>query len=168
MKRLTVIRKRLIPNEEVDISGDEQLSFDGNLLVTRWLPIRPRRDIGWGISYTNIEESYKISAVFDCTGYFKHWYWDIIDAQFETGSRLIVKDLLIDIIVERDFTIKILDIRELEEALETGLICLREHTLALNVLKKIFIDILERNFPLQEALYGLYPLPRDLNQMLKE
>ena len=46
----TFIRKRFIPEEEVDISGDEVLYDDGALIVTRWLPIRARNDIGWGFS----------------------------------------------------------------------------------------------------------------------
>ena len=41
----TFIRKRFIPEEEVDISGDEVLYDDGALIVTRWLPIRARNDI---------------------------------------------------------------------------------------------------------------------------
>ena len=159
MERLTVIRKRLIPNEEIDISGDEQLFFDGNLLVTRWLPIRPRRDIGWGISHTYIKEGYKVSAVYDCEGYFKHWYWDIIEAQFESGNRLVVKDLLIDVVVEENFTIKILDLQEFEEAMAAGLICQKEHIYALNILKKILADVLDYRFPLQEVTEGIYIPP---------
>lgn len=48
--------KRFIPDEEVDISGDEVLYDDGNLIVTRWLPIKARNDIGWGFSYIYIPE----------------------------------------------------------------------------------------------------------------
>ena len=60
----TFIRKRFIPEEEVDISGDEVLYDDGALIVTRWLPIRARNDIGWGF----------------------YGYWDIIrSARFSTG-----------------------------------------------------------------------------------
>ena len=73
MKKLTVIRKRLIPFEEVDISGDEQLYFDGAVLITRWVPIKPRKDVGWGISHTWVDEGYKVSAVYDRAGKFKYW-----------------------------------------------------------------------------------------------
>ena len=70
MEKLTVIRKRLIPYEEVDISGDEQLFFDGEALVTRWVPIRPRMDVGWGLSHSSLTEGDKVSAFFDRAGDF--------------------------------------------------------------------------------------------------
>ena len=44
MKKPTVLRKRYIPFETVDISGDELISRSDELLVTRWKPIKIRSD----------------------------------------------------------------------------------------------------------------------------
>lgn len=42
---MRMLRKRFIPNEVIDISSDEILRRDDNLLVTKWLPIHPRGDV---------------------------------------------------------------------------------------------------------------------------
>ena len=88
----TFIRKRFIPEEEVDISGDEVLYDDGALIVTRWLPIRARNDIGWGFSYIWILRHYKISAIFDRTGKFKYWYCDVIKTEYEKDKNKYIDD----------------------------------------------------------------------------
>ena len=161
MEKLTVIRKRLIPLEEVDISGDEQLYFDGKVLVTRWVPIKPRRDIGWGISHTCPGEGYKVSAFYDRGGHFKYWYWDIIDADFYPEEhKLVVRDLLVDVVVDMQFHVQILDRDEVRQALSLGLITDREgiyiETVTAQILKKISL----RSFPLAEAAEGKYTPPK--------
>ncbi|MFR1519054.1 MAG: DUF402 domain-containing protein [Clostridia bacterium] len=119
----TFIRKRFIPEEEVDISGDEVLYDDGDLLVTRWLPIRTRNDIGWGFSYIYIPGHYKISAFFDCEGRFKYWYCDVIKTEYEKEqNKYIFIDLLIDVIIEPGERCRVLDEDELQEAFLRGLI----------------------------------------------
>ena len=42
---MKIYRKRYIPNEIVDISSDEVLKCDEDMLVTKWLPIKKRPDI---------------------------------------------------------------------------------------------------------------------------
>ncbi len=160
MGTLTVIRKRLIPFEEVDISGDEQLYFDGELLITRWLPIKSRKDIGWGISHTYMEEGYKVSAFYDSAGKFKYWYWDIIDTAFYPDqNKLIVRDLLADVVVDPWLHVQILDREEVREALELGLITDSEVGYIEKVTDKILDKIALRSFPLSEAAEGKYKPP---------
>ena len=119
----TFIRKRFIPEEEVDISGDEVLYDDGALIVTRWLPIRARNDIGWGFSYIWILGHYKISAVFDRTGKFIYWYCDVIKTEYEKDkNKYVFTDLLIDVVIEPDGTCRVLDEDELQEAFLRGFI----------------------------------------------
>lgn len=161
MKKLTVIRKRLIPFEEVDISKDEQLYFDGATLITRWFPIRPRKDVGWGLSHTCIREGYKVSAFYDREGAFKYWYWDIIDTIFhEETYQLIIRDLLVDVVADAQFRIQILDRDEVDEALSLGLITDREVGYIAAVTEKILEQISLRSFPLSEAAKGKYIPPR--------
>lgn len=160
MEKLTVIRKRLIPFEEVDISGDEQLYFDGEVLLTRWFPIKPRKDIGWGISHTQAKEGYKVSAFYDRQGEFKYWYWDVIDAAFyPENNRLVVRDLLVDVVADAQFHVQILDREEVNEALALGLITDREVSYIEKVTDKILDMISLRSFPLREAAEGKYKPP---------
>ncbi|MBR3280485.1 MAG: hypothetical protein IKI57_01385 [Clostridia bacterium] len=42
---MKLFRKRFIPNEIIDISKDEVIYRDENLIITKWLPIHPRDDI---------------------------------------------------------------------------------------------------------------------------
>ena len=67
---MKMYRKRFIPNEIIDISSDEVLERNENIIVTRWKPIKPRQDIGGGISYTFLKRGYKISKIFDNNGEF--------------------------------------------------------------------------------------------------
>ena len=160
MEKLTVIIKRLIPFEEVDISDDEQLFFDGKLLVTRWFPIKPRNDVGWGISETYLKEGYKVSAFFDKVGQFKYWYWDIIDTAFyREKNKLVVRDLLVDVIVDSQRNITIMDRDEVSEALELGLLSKKESMYIDEIEETILCRISEGNFPLSEAPNGKYKPP---------
>lgn len=160
MEKLTVIRKRLIPYEEVDISGDEQLFFDGEALVTRWVPIRPRMDVGWGLSHTSLTEGYKVSAFFDRAGDFKYWYWDIIDTVFcRKKQKLVVRDLLVDVVVDAAFEIEILDREELSQALEQGLISETEALYAEGMTQRILEKVAEGDFPFFDAPRQEYEPP---------
>lgn len=134
----TFIRKRLIPDEEVDLSGDEVLYRDGNLFVTRWLPIKARSDIGWGFSYLYIPEHCKASAVFDCLGKFRYWYWDIIRTEYrEEQNTYVFTDLLIDVVKEPEGQCRVLDEDELQEAFLRGLIGVEDVRLAQETKEKI-------------------------------
>ncbi len=134
----TFIRKRFIPDEEVDISGDEVLYDDGNLIVTRWLPIKARNDIGWGFSYIYIPEHYKISAFFDRGGKFKYWYCDVIKTEYEKEqNKYVFIDLLIDVIIEPGGTCRVLDEDELQEAFLRGLISSEDVGIARSTRDKI-------------------------------
>jgi len=61
MKKPIILRKRYIPDEVIDISGDELVFRSEDLLITKWNPIRKRPDISGGISFTFLKEGYKAS-----------------------------------------------------------------------------------------------------------
>ena len=42
---MKLFRKRFIPDEIIDISKDEVIYRDDDLIITKWLPIHPRGDI---------------------------------------------------------------------------------------------------------------------------
>jgi len=162
MDKLKIVRKRLIPNEEIDISSDELLYLDKDCFVTRWLPIKPRKDIGWGLSCTSINDGYKISAFFDKKGNFACWYCDVIEVVFyPQENKYVVKDLLVDVIMFPNGEIKILDLEELDEALKSGLISEKEKTYALSKLDKLLFLLPQNDFLVYMNKWMKYTPPVD-------
>jgi len=148
MENLKIFRKRFIPFEVVDISGDEVLFKSDELLVTKWKAIKPRDDISGGISCTFIQEGYKISKFFDNNGKFLYWYCDIVDVDFDAASNTyLLTDLLVDVQIFENAKVKVLDTDELAEALEQGLINTEQACKALKRLDKLLKMIYEGKFP---------------------
>jgi hypothetical protein len=118
-----IVRKRIIPDEETELKNDEIIcaDYERRCIVTRWLPIKPRKDIGWGFSVYYFERKLKISAIFDRKGEFSCIYCDIISSILR-NNRLIVTDLLVDVTRDREGNVKVLDEDELQYAITRGLI----------------------------------------------
>ena len=122
---MKIYRKRYIPNEIIDISGDEVLYKDEKLIITKWLPINPRNDIASGMSYTMLDKGWKISKFFGKDGKLLYWYCDIIDheKEIQEGEEVYTLiDLLLDVKVYENGNYEVLDEEELEEAFQRGLI----------------------------------------------
>ena len=133
---MKILRRRYIPDEVVDISNDLVVFLDENLIVTKWEPIRKRDDMGRGVSFTFIKEGYKISKIFDKEDNFKFYYCDIIHTDIiEDGYQF--NDLLVDLKIYPDGKIEVLDLEELDEALENGLITEEIKNEALEKLEKL-------------------------------
>ena len=114
---MKMYRKRFIPNEIVDISSDEVLERNENIVITRWKPINPRGDIGGGISYTFLKRGYKISKIFSPEGKFIYWYCDVIEYTYDAEKdEYIFTDLLADIKMYPDGQVEVLDFEELADA----------------------------------------------------
>ncbi|MGE5327909.1 MAG: DUF402 domain-containing protein [Deltaproteobacteria bacterium] len=143
-----IYRKRFIPDEIVDISGDEILYYDGEILVTRWVPIHKRNDFSGGISFAFISEGYKIGCFYGLNKELLFWYVDIIETEYDKeNNSLTFVDLLADVKIFPDGRVEILDIDELNQAFEKGLIDKRQFQLSLANLKKV-TDMLEQtSFP---------------------
>ncbi len=148
MKKPKILRRRFIPNETVDISGDELLYRDDELLITRWKAIRPRPDISGGISYAFLKEGYKISRFYDNSGKFMYWYCDIIDVDYKSESdTYTLIDLLLDVKVSASGIVRVLDADELAEAMEKDFITKEQACRALVNLNKILKMAHKGNFP---------------------
>lgn len=148
---MKIYRKRYIPNEIIDISGDKVESVNENLLITSWLPIHPRNDVAFGMSYTYLKKGWKISKFYDKDKNFLYWYCDIIDAQIKDEEYILV-DLLVDIKVYPDGRYEILDEEELDEALNEGLITKEQKEEALNKLSALLEIIKKGEFPPRECM----------------
>lgn len=149
MKEFSLYRKRIIPKECILLKDDEILSFDENRLVTRWNVLHPKKDLHHGISCFFLDEGWKISKFYDQQNRLLYWYIDIIsylwtsdkeiynenennenaDNEYKnsngnnaTGNdtALCVTDLLTDVIIYPDGFVKVVDIDELSDALESG------------------------------------------------
>lgn len=141
-----IFRKRFIPDELVDISGDEILYNDSNIIVTKWKPIHPRNDFSGGISFAFLNEGYKISRFYDENGELLYWYIDFIEVVKEDDS-YILTDLLADIKIYSDGKYEILDEDELETARENGLIDERQYSETRERLVYVKNMIDSKNFP---------------------
>lgn len=145
---MKLLRKRYIPNEVVDISGDEVLYKDDELMVTRWLPINKRADIGSGISYVFLKEGYKISKFYDNDGNFAYWYCDIIEYRYEEAEDThIFTDLLLDLKIYKDGHYEVLDMDELVEAYNKKMITMEQVLKAFKSLTKLHEMIKNEKFP---------------------
>ena len=120
---MKIFRKRYVPNEIVDISGDEVIYRDEERLITKWIPIKPRTDFESGMSCIYFNHGWKISKFFEKGGKFKCWYCDIVDYTYDKEEdKYVIIDLLLDVIVYEDGHYEVLDEEELMEALEVGIV----------------------------------------------
>ena len=118
-----ILRKRYIPFETVDLTSDELLYKDENHLITRWKPIRPRKDIASGFSCVFLKKGWKISAFRDENQKILYWYCDILDIEYhkETDTYTL-HDLLTDIKIMTDGRVELIDLDELAIAFEQKII----------------------------------------------
>jgi hypothetical protein len=148
MKKPSIFRTRYIPFETVDISSDELLYRDEELLITRWKAIKPRKDISGGISYTFLKDGIKISRFYDADKNFAYWYCDIIDVEYDNeNDRFTLIDLLLDVKLMPDGTMKVLDADELAAALEEGLITQEQACSSLKKMDSILQKVYANSFP---------------------
>lgn len=157
MNKPKIFRTRYIPFETVDISGDEILLRNDDLLITKWKAIRPRKDISGGISYTFLKDGIKISRFYNSSNEFAYWYCDMIDVYYDRElDQYTLNDLLLDIKLMPDGTIMVLDADELAEALEKGLITQEQACSSLRKVDKILKMVYDKSFPPQVCLEQKY------------
>ncbi len=152
MRKPLLFRKRFIPYEIADISGDELIFRSEDLLVTRWKAIKPRNDFYGGISYTFLKEGYKLARFYNEQGDFLYWYCDIIDVLYDEGKDTYTfEDLLVDIKILPGGSVRVLDTEELAEALENRLITVEQACTALKTLDGLLKLIYNGSFPPAEC-----------------
>lgn len=148
MNKPTVLRRRYIPYEIVDISDDDFLFRSDELLVSRWTSIKPRPDFHGGISFTFLKRGYKLGRFYDKNGKFLYWYCDILDVQYdETADTYTLNDLLVDIRIYPDGKVEVLDADEFAQALEEGLISREQAVAGLRTFDGLLKMIYSGQFP---------------------
>lgn len=140
-------RRRFIPNELIPLKDDVILKMDKDLIITKWVTLHPRKDIARGISAFYLDKGYKVSKIYDKNNKVVYWYCDIIQAKIEAEKNtVIIEDLLIDVILYNDGTMRIMDLDELADALDQKLVTQQEATYALRTLNGLLKIISDGDF----------------------
>lgn len=148
---MKIYRKRYIPNEVVDISKDEVLFLNDDIMITKWLPINPRDDFAYGKSYTFFKKGWKISQFLNSNNELVYWYCDIIQTHIDNDEYTLI-DLLADVKVYPDGRYEILDLDELDEAFQKELITKAQFEDAKSKLNELVEIIKNGDFPLKECM----------------
>ncbi len=154
MMKPLLYRRRFIPDELIHLKDDEILVMEPNLIITKWNTLHPRKDIARGISAFYLDKGFKISKVLNTAGEVVYWYCDIIQfKKDDEKNTVIIEDLLIDLILYEDGSMRIMDLNELADALEKKLIRQEEATYALRTVNSLLQIIYDGRFhTLQEPI----------------
>ena len=150
MNKPVLFRRRLIPEECIELKNDVIIHCDEDVIVTSWRALHPKPDLDHGYSAYFLKEGIKVSRFLRADGSLLYWYCDIVRYDFEKeANRLTVTDLLADVLAYPDGLTKELDPDELVEASEHGLLTEAElHSVLLRVNRLLC--------PIYEGAFGKY------------
>ncbi|MDO4632550.1 MAG: DUF402 domain-containing protein [Eubacteriales bacterium] len=147
MKIPVLYRRRLIPDECVLLDKDEILYRDEHLLITRWKTIRPKKEFSSGISAFFWDKGLKVSRFFDAEHHHVCWYCDIITHEYDAATDTYTMiDLLADVLLYPDGSVRVVDLDELADATEQGLISQELLLLSLRRLNDLLALIYDGRF----------------------
>lgn len=152
-----IYRRRLIPAERILLKDDIIVEQNDEFIVTKWNTIRPKPGFSHGCSCYFLREGIKISKIYRADHSLLYWYCDIVDYSFDPAdSSLTVTDLLADVILYPDGRMEVVDLDELAEAMERGLITKEQMTTCLRNLNHLLTVIYRDKFDrLQSRLNSL-------------
>lgn len=123
MENPIIYRRRIIPEECIQLKDDVILHHDEHILVTKWNTIRPKKELDHGYSCYFLKQGFKVSRFYNHQGQHICWYCDVIDYEYiHRTNTYIFTDLLADVILYPDGRIRVVDLDELADALENHLI----------------------------------------------
>ena len=132
MSKPDLYRRRYVPDETIHLKDDVIAYMSDDIIVTKWNVLKPRKDFTHGDSCYFLKKGYKVSRFFEASGECLYIYCDIINPEYnEKENKYIFNDLLIDVIVYPDGFVKVLDLVEIPEALDMGLISIEDAKYAL-------------------------------------
>ncbi|MGN0376427.1 MAG: DUF402 domain-containing protein [Suilimivivens sp.] len=147
MKNPILYRRRLIPDECILLKDDRILECNEERIVTAWNAIHPKKDLHHGYSCYFLKEGFKVSKFYYEDGRLLYWYCDIVDYDyFPDENKLVVTDLLADVIIYPDGFVKVVDLDELVTALEANTLSLDTLKSCLQKLDKLLNIIYSGNF----------------------
>lgn len=145
MNSLQIYRKRLIPCECILLKDDIILEANDETIITKWKTLNPKSAFSHGCSCYFLKEGVKVSKFYREDHSLLYWYCDIVDYEYHSDqSTLTVTDLLADVIVYPDGRVKVMDLDELAEALERGLITTERMSFCLRSLHNL-LSLIDRD-----------------------
>jgi len=140
----TLIRRRFIPNETITLN-DEVLRADGEVILTRWKVLSPVHDFDNGRSCYFLKRGFKLSRFYRGGEPCDYIYCDLIEAE-ATPDGYIFSDLLIDLFVYDSGFVRVVDVGEVADALDQGLISVDMAKKALRLLDSLLEIIYSGKF----------------------
>ncbi len=152
-KNLKIYRKRYIPAECILLKDDIVVEHNENFILTTWNTINPKTTFTHGSSCYLLQEGVKISKFYRADNSLLFWYCDIVDFEWNgTKDTLTVTDLLADVILYPDGRMKVVDLDELAEAFESGLITQKQMTDSLRHLHHLLSLVYRDKFDRLQAI----------------
>lgn len=123
MSELKLYRKRYIPMETILLKDDIIVSHTEDTLITTWKTLNPKSAFSHGASCHFLKEGFKLSKFYKHDDSLLYYYCDIMEFIYSPEeSSLTAVDLLADVVIYPDGTVKVLDLDELADAYKQSLI----------------------------------------------
>lgn len=123
MNNLQIYRKRLIPAESILLKDDVIVEQNDDMIITKWNTLNPKTSFSHGCSCYFLNEGIKVSKFYRHDNSLLYWYCDVVSYDYNKEENiLIVTDLLADVIIHPDGNVHVVDLDELAEAFDRGLI----------------------------------------------
>ncbi len=144
LNEIKLYRKRFMPNETIFLKDDKILHRDDDVIITKWYVFRPKEDFTHGVSCYYLKQGFKVSKFLNEKNELVYYYCDIIDTEYKKEQNsYIFSDLLADVIIYENGFVKVVDLAELADCLESGMIS-----------EKIVKDALRRLDSLLQIIYN--------------
>lgn len=152
MNTLSLYRRRLIPDECVLLDKDVIVKHTKDVIVTKWKTLNPKTAFQYGASCYFLKDGIKLSKFYRKDNSLFCWYCDIVQFDYKQESNtMIVTDLLADVIITPDNAVKVVDLDELAEAFDKGLLSADGLKAALLQLNTLLSRIYANQFFLMQA-----------------
>ncbi len=145
MAELQLYRKRIIPEEYFLLKDDIIVEQSDDKVITKWKTLRPKHDFDHGTSCYFINDGIKVSKFYRADGELLYWYCDIVQYDYnEDKTSLTVTDLLADVVIYPTGRVKVVDLDELADAFDQGLISSKQMSACLRRLNNL-LSIINRD-----------------------
>lgn len=140
-------RKRIIPDECIPLKNDKILYMDDEIIVTKWLALKPKVDLHHGYSCYFLNKGIKVSKFMKEDGCLMYWYCDIVEHSYsKEDNSYTFTDLLADVIIFPDGKVKVVDLDEIAVAFERKMISEHELVITLRTLDSLLNMIYSGDF----------------------
>lgn len=138
----TLYRKRIIPDECIQLKDDMILHCNEDIILTKWNAIHPKKDLHHGYSCYFLKEGFKVSKFYCEDRSLLYWYCDIVEYEYRREDNSLVSlDLLADVIVYPDGFVKVMDLDELALSMDNSTDNSSGGALSMDLLKKCLIRL---------------------------